>query len=162
MKLEHYHELFVAQVEVLDEVGVTIPDTALIQQVVDQHGRGVPTVADQAEAKEIALAIQFIKGSNASHKPYLSHLRNSYRDGLDVYPNTVQEAYNILQRRNETHNVLTVECDGIAFTQRNGRDMTMVTCYSCQQTGHYACSPECTNHNAGHSGRTQTGEPPGG
>ena len=120
MKLEWYHEIFLAQVEVLDEVGVTIPDTALIQQVVEQHGRGVPTVADQAEAKQIAPAIQFIKGTNASHKPYLSHLRNSYLDGLDVYPNTVQEAYNILQHREESHNVPTVEGDGITFTQRNG------------------------------------------
>ena len=47
MKLERYHELFLAQVEVLDEVGVTIPDTALIQQVAEQHGRGVPTAADR-------------------------------------------------------------------------------------------------------------------
>ena len=116
MKLERYHELFLAQVEVMDEVGVTIPDTALIQHVAEQHGRGVPTAAVQAEAKQIALAIQFIKGTNASHKPYLSHLRNSYLDGLDVYPNTVQEAYNILQCREETHNVPTVDCT----TKREG------------------------------------------
>ena len=76
MKLERYHELFLAQVEVLDEVGVTIPDTALIQQVAEQHRRGIPTAVDWTEAKQIAPAIQFIKGTNASHKPYLSHLRN--------------------------------------------------------------------------------------
>ena len=39
MKLEWYHEIFLAQVEVLDEVGVTIPDTALIQHIAEQHGR---------------------------------------------------------------------------------------------------------------------------
>ena len=98
-------------------MGVTIPDTALIQQVVEQHGRVIPMVTDWTEAKQIALAIQFIKGTNASHKPYLSHLRNSYLDGLDVYPNTVQEAYNILQRHEETPNVPTVEGNGVAFTQ---------------------------------------------
>ena len=162
MKLECYSELFLAQVEVMDEVGVTIPDTALIQHVAEQLGRGVPTAADQAEAKQIALAIQFIKGTNASHKPYISHLRNSNLGRLDIYPNTVQEAYNILQRHEETHSVPTVEGDGIAFAQRNGRDMSTVTCYSCQQTGHYANSPECPNYNAGRSGRTQTGEPAGG
>ena len=97
MKLDLYHEIFLAQVEVLDEVRVTIPDTALIQHITEHHGRGVPIVADQEEAKQIALAIQFIKGTNASHKMYLRHLRNSYLDGFDVYPNTVQEAYNILQ-----------------------------------------------------------------
>ena len=98
MKLERYHELFLAQVDVLNEVGVTIPDTALVQHVVEQHGRGEPAAADHEEAKQIALTIQFIKGTNASHKPYLSHLQNSYLDGLDMYPNNVQEVYNILQR----------------------------------------------------------------
>ena len=120
MKLEWYHEIFLEQVEVLDEVGVTIPDTTLIQHVAEQHGRGVPIVADHEEAKQIALTIQFIEGTNASHKPYLSHLQNSYLDGLDVYPNTVQEAYNILQRHEEVHNVPMLEGDGIAFVQWNG------------------------------------------
>ena len=162
MKLEWYHEIFLAQVEVLDEMGVTIPNTALIQQVAEQHGRGVPRVADREEAKQIALAIQFIKGTNASHKPYLSHLRNSYLDGLDLYPNTVQEAYNILQCHEETHNIPTLEGDGIAFTQQNGRDMSKVTCCSCQQTGHYANSPECQNYNGDRSGRMQADGPPRG
>ena len=63
----------------------------------EQHGRGVLIAADHEEAKQIALTIQFIKETNASHKPYLSHLCKSYLDGLDVYPNTVQEAYNTLQ-----------------------------------------------------------------
>ena len=98
MKLEHYHEIFLAQVEVLDEVGVTIADTALVQHVAQQHGRDEPVAADNEEAKQIALAMQFIKGTNVSHKPYLAHLHNSYLDRLDIYPNTVQEAYNILQQ----------------------------------------------------------------
>ena len=162
MKLERYHELFLAQVEVLDEVGVTIPDSALIQQVAEQHGWGVAMVADRAEAKQIALAIQFIKGTNANHKPYLSHLRNSYLDGLDVYPNTVQEAYNILQRHEEAHNVPTVENDGVAFAQREGRDMSTVTCYSCHQKGHYANSPDCPNYNGECLAKTQGGGMLGG
>ena len=162
MKLERYHENFLAQVEVLDEVGVSIADTTLIQQVVEQHGRGVPTAADREEAKQIALVIQFIKGTNANHKPYLSHLRNSYPDGLDVYPNTVQEAYNILQCREETHNVPSLEGDGVAFAQWNGRDMSTVTCYSCQQKGHYANSPECPNYKANRSGGVQQSGLPGG
>ena len=162
MKFERYHEIFLAQVEVLDEVGVTIPDSALIQQVVEQHGRGVPMAADREEAKQIALAIQFIKGTNTNYKTYLSHLRNSYLDGLDVYPNTVQEAYNILQHHKETHNVPSLEGDGIAFAQRNGRDMSMVTCYSCQQKGHYANSPECPNYNSDCSGTGKANELAGG
>ena len=67
MKLERYHELFLAQVDVLNEVGVTIPDTTLVQHVAEQHGRGEPAAADHKEAKQIALTIQFIKGTNANH-----------------------------------------------------------------------------------------------
>ena len=162
MKLECYHKRFLAQVDMMNEVGVTIPDTALIQHVAEQHGRGEPIAADHKEAKQIALMIQFIKGTNTNHKPYLSHLWNSYLDRLDVYPNTVQEAYNILQQREELHNVPTVEGDGITFTQRNGRDMSTLTCYSCHQTGHYANLPECPNYKSDHSGWSETDEPPRG
>ena len=162
MRLERYHELILAQVDVMNEVGVTIPDTALVRHVAEQHGRAAPTDADQEEAKQMALAIQFIKGTNASHKPYLSHLRNSYLDGLDVYPNTVQEAYNILQRREELHGAPPVEGDGLAFTQKGGRDMSTVTCYSCHQTGHYANSPECPNYRGERSGKEEPDGPPGG
>ena len=163
MKLERYHEIFLAQVEVLDEVGVTIADAALEQHVAEQHGRGVPVAADKEEAKQIALAMHFVKGTNASHKPYLAHLRNSYLDGLDVYPNTVQEAYNILQRREEIHGAPPVDGEGVAFAQRGGRDLSTVTCYSCQQTGHYANSPECPNYRGdNHSPRKDDNAPPSG
>ena len=160
MKLERYHELFLAQVDVLNEVGVTIPDTTLIQHVAEQHGRGEPIAADHEEAKQIALTIQFLKGSNASHKLYLSHLQNSYLDGLDVYPNMVQEAYNILQQREELYNIPTVEGDGIAFAQRSRRDMSTVTCYSCHQTGHYTNSEECPTYKGDRPGRKESDGPP--
>ena len=163
MKLERYHEIFLAQVEVLDEVGVTVADTALVQHVAEQHCRDDPVAADHKEAKQMALTIQFIKGTNASHRPYLTHLRNSYLDGLDVYPNTDQEAYNILQRREEIHGVPPVDGDRVAFTQRSGRDLSTVTCYSCHQTGHYANSPECPNYKGGnHSSGNDDKAPPGG
>ena len=81
---------------------------------------------------------------------------------MDVYPNTVQEAYNILQRREEAHNVLTVENDGVVFAQREGRDMSTVTCYSCHQKGHYANSLDCPNYNGDRSAKTQGRGMPGG
>ena len=53
--------------------------------------------------------------------------------------------------------------DGVAFTQRSGRDLSTVTCYSCQQTGHYANSPECPNYKGhNHSTRKEDSAPPGG
>ena len=70
-------------------------------------------------------------------------------------PNTVQEAYNILQCHEETHNVPSLEGDGVAFAQQNGQDMSTVTCYSCQQKGHYTNLPECPNYNGNNSGRAQ-------
>ena len=38
MTLERYHELFLAQVEVLDEVGITIEDKALVVEVAGENG----------------------------------------------------------------------------------------------------------------------------
>ena len=163
MKLERYHETFIAQVEVLEEVGVTVADTALVQHMAKQHGRDESVAADHDEAKQIASTIQFIKGTNANHKPYLTHLRNSYLDGLDVYPNTVQEAYNILQRREELHGAPLVDGDGVAFTQQSGRDLSRVTCYSCHQVGHYANSQEYPNYKGNiDSTRKDNSAPPGG
>ena len=94
--LEKYHELFLAQVEVLDEVGITIEDDALVMEVGEQNGRVVPNDDNQIKARNQELAIWFIRGMNLQHKGYLQHLRNSYLDGTDNYPRTVHEAYNIL------------------------------------------------------------------
>ena len=140
-----------------------VVSAALVQHIAQQHGRDEQVAVDNEEAKQLALAIQFIKGTNASPKPYLAHLRNSYLDGLDIYPNTVQEAYNILQRREEIHSMPPVDGDGVAFAQRGGRDPPTVTYYSCQQTGHYANSPECPNYKGNnHSTRKEDSAPPGG
>ena len=50
MTLERYHELFLVQVEVLDEVGITIEDDALVMEVAEQNGRAVPNDDDCSEA----------------------------------------------------------------------------------------------------------------
>ena len=50
MTLEQYHELFLAQVEVLDEVSITIEDDALVMEVGEQNGRVVPNDDDRIEA----------------------------------------------------------------------------------------------------------------
>ena len=49
MTLEQYHELFLAQVEVLDEVGITIEDAALVIEVGERNGRVVPNDNDRIE-----------------------------------------------------------------------------------------------------------------
>jgi hypothetical protein len=105
MSLQCYHELFLAQVQVLDEVGVSITNEALVNDVMVRNGnigpdgRAIPDDADRASCQEMSLAIRFIRGPNSNYKSYLTHLRNSYLDGNNVYPTTLHEAYNILQRR---------------------------------------------------------------
>ena len=147
MTLERYHELFLAQVEVLDEVDITIEDDALTIKVAHHNGREVPNKDDRVEARNQELAIWFIRETNSNHKGYLRHLRNSYLDGRDNYPRTVHEAYNILRRREEDMPPPTIEGDGVSFAQSGQRrDLSNVRCYSCQQMGHYANTPECPNY----------------
>ena len=168
MTLERYHELFLAQVEVLDEVGITIEDKVLVVEVAGENGRVEPNDDDQREAWEQELAICFIQGTNMHHKGYLCHLRNSYLDGSDNYPRTVHEAYNILRRREEEAPAHGLESDGVSFAQSGQRrDLSNIRCYSCQQMGHYANMPECPNYkssqnqnndsNAGNNGGTPQG-----
>ena len=64
MTLERYHKLFLAQVEVLDEVGITIENDALVMEVGEQNGRVVPNDDDRIEARNQELAIRFIRGTN--------------------------------------------------------------------------------------------------
>ena len=42
MTLERYHELFLAQEEVLDEVGIAIEDKVLVVEVAGENGRVEP------------------------------------------------------------------------------------------------------------------------
>ena len=127
MSLERYHELFLAQVEVLDEVGITVEDDALVTEVAHQNGREVANEDDRTEARSQELAIRLIRGTNNNHKGYLRHLRNSYLDGHDNYPRTVHKAYNILQRREEDLAPPSIEGDGVSFAQSSQRrDMSNV------------------------------------
>ena len=58
MSLQRYHELFVSEVEVLDEVGVAVAAPSLVKQITADNGRnGAPNADDRAQAKERALAV---------------------------------------------------------------------------------------------------------
>ena len=74
MTLEQYHELFLVQMEVLDEVVITVEDPALVMEVAEQNGREVPNDDDHTKAQSQELAIRFIRRTNLHHKGYLCHL----------------------------------------------------------------------------------------
>lgn len=146
MSLQRYHELFLAQVEVLDQVGVTIADEALVNRIADANGHFVPDDNDMAAVREQALAILFIRGTNAQNSSYLTHLRNSFLDGHDNYPTTVHAAYNILQRQEADQPPLQLANDGVAFVNMgtdSGRNLDHIACFSCGRKGHYA--NDCPN-----------------
>jgi Zinc knuckle len=148
MSLQQYYELFVTQVEVLHEVGITIEDESLVETIAAANGRGgAPNDNDKQEAKEQALAIRFVRGANDRYKGYLTHLRNSYLDGMDHYPTTLQEAYHILQRREPEggHVPIGTEEPELAFVNAGGgqpRGTNVrggggeIICYKCGQPGH--------------------------
>ena len=106
-----------AQVEVLDEVGITVEDEALVIEVMHQNGMEVANEDDWTEARSQELATWFIRGTNNNPKGYLHHLRNSHLDGSDNYPRRVHEAYNILRRCEEDLPPPSVEGDGMSFAQ---------------------------------------------
>ena len=56
--LQRYYELFLSQVEVCEEVGVTIVDESLVEAIVESNGRpGDPSDVDVKTAHEQSLAI---------------------------------------------------------------------------------------------------------
>ena len=70
----------------------------------------------------------------------------------------VHEAYNILRRCKEDLPVQGIEGDGVLFAQNGQRwDMSNVRCYSCQQMGHYANTPECPNYKANMNKNNKSG-----
>jgi hypothetical protein len=124
MSLQRYYELFLNHVEVLDEVGVTIADTSLINSVARANEHEEPTEEDMVIAKEQALAVRFLRGTNENYASYLTHLRNSYLDGYDNYPSTLHDAYNVLQRREPDRVTGVLENDGVAFVNNAGNTNT--------------------------------------
>jgi hypothetical protein len=156
MSLQRYHDLFISQVEVLEQVGVTIEDQSMVESVAAGNMRAEPTEADRLEAREMAMAIRFIRGTNNKYRSYVTHLRNSYLDGNDIYPTTLHQAYNILQRREMDVVPTSNNTDGVAFTnigntqEERNNNKDHITCYECGEKGHYAnkCPKRLCNNDA--------------
>jgi hypothetical protein len=61
--------------------------------------QNVPYEADHNIAQEQALAVLFILGLDEIYISYVTQFRNCFLEGNDIYPTTVNQAYNILQQR---------------------------------------------------------------
>ena len=68
---------------VLDELGVMITNIAVAIKVANERGHSnLPTEQDFIDARERALAINFVKGAHPKYKnEYLVHLRNCKLQG---------------------------------------------------------------------------------
>ena len=145
MPLQKYHELYIGQVMVLDELGVTIADIATAIKVVNEKIHGdLPTEEDFVDAREQALAINFIKGAHPKYKnEYLVHLRNCKLQGKDYYPKTLAEAYNTLSSWGAHGTAMSAGLDGgegVAFVNQgqDGKNKKKIKCFNCGKEGHYA------------------------
>ena len=82
---------------------------------------------------------------------FVLQFNNSYLNQFSSISggNCINEAYNILWRREEEAPAQGLESDGVSFAQNGQRqDLSNIRCYSCQQMGHYANTPECPNYKA--------------
>lgn len=142
--LQAYHERFIAHVEVMEQVGVTMYDGPVVEEFAPENWRsGRANDDDRAAAAAKALAMRFIRNTNNEHSGYLTHLRNSFLDGNDDYPITVHDAYNILQRWEKEHTRTPSTSEGMSFVNAGYHASETRTCYNCGESGHI--SPNCPN-----------------
>eukprot|EP00934_Nitzschia_sp_Nitz4_P008987 Nitzschia sp. Nitz4//scaffold353_size16344//11151//16190//NITZ4_008865-RA/size16344-processed-gene-0.13-mRNA-1//1//CDS//3329548925//8977//frame0 len=127
--LQKFHETFKGQVQVMEDVGITFANQALVDAIAKANGRASnPSNADREEAKQRAIATRFLRACNSKHQGYRTHLSDSYLDGSDYYPKTAHDAYNIMQRREDARlqNPRSEDDDGLAFTQ-DGEGVALTT-----------------------------------
>jgi hypothetical protein len=88
--LHKYYKRFICQVDVMNEVKVSVTDEAMVEEVARANGRhGAPTDIDRAEAKERTLAMRFIRGGIIRFKTYLTELLHGALNGMNNYPETL-------------------------------------------------------------------------
>jgi hypothetical protein len=153
MTLQQYYVMFLNQVEIIKQVGITITDNAALTAIAVHNNcpNDTPNNDDHEEAFQRTIAIRFIMGANKRYgDKYRAHLHNSRLENNNVYPRTLNDAYGIMQRRAEELGGFLHENDGVAFvndgsprTQATTNNKDHITCYNCGQKGHY--SNKCTS-----------------
>jgi hypothetical protein len=168
-----YNDAFKSMNGVLKNIGATIsPMGAVVELVRLNVAANADDDATQNAAQELEIAVAFLYGADETRfKSVTDWLANQYLVGQDVYPRTLNEAYTLLtnwQQSNErspggteglVYTTTGTEEEGVANATR--KDKSHITCYACNEKGHYA--NDCPTTKEGKSTtNTHQGEEAGG
>jgi hypothetical protein len=151
--VQQYYESFVNTVEVIEHCGGDIGvDRSLVAEMLGGRDRAIASasviVSAEHDAKDKYLACAFILGSDKTrYGRLLEDLENSYTQGVDKYPKSMVDAYNLLvnwkQNPMNYMRVVDSSMDGAMFvtagdSKGNAVGETGFTgkCWLCKQAGH--------------------------
>jgi Reverse transcriptase (RNA-dependent DNA polymerase) len=161
---DEYLKEFNSRIAVIEGCGGSIGQHDEIAKMLakEQGLTGILSAAVKKKLKEDAreryLATAYIMGADRSrYFTYLRSLENSFLDGNNLYPKTLQQAVNVLTNRKSEASVQVTTTNGVAFTQaddppddQNGttlatdgsagkkKSLQHIQCVKCKQFGHYA------------------------
>jgi hypothetical protein len=148
ISVQQYYETFVNTVEVIEHCGGDIGvDRSLVTEMLGGHDRSIASssilVDAEQKAKDKYLACAFLLGSDKTrYGRLIEDLENSFTQGVDKFPKTMVDAYNLLvnwkQNPMNYMRVVDSSTDGAMFVTDGGDDDAGFTgkCWSCKQTGH--------------------------
>lgn len=119
-----YYESFLNLVDVLRNVKAPfLPDESILAEVAGKN-----TVDDviRAEAVERYLATTFLLGADRTrYGVMIAGYENSFTDGIDKYPKTVNDAYmRLVNYKNEHPAIQSTGSDGVVFNNIGDEDET--------------------------------------
>jgi hypothetical protein len=145
MSVANYREKFMNLIEVLEHSGGSIHEEALVEEALGNVTASAATPEQlkdaMKKAREEFMACAFLLGADRNrYGKLVEDLENSYIQKHDIYPKTLNDAYNLLlhwkhDARNQIRATGT-DSEGVAFVQTT--DTSQVTCYLCKKKGHYA------------------------
>jgi len=155
MTLAEYHKEFTILADLAEKSGnvystptmikfaMSLSKDKQIQQATFESMSDVEQTKIRTTAREIYLATVFItNASDTDYAAYKQNCHNSYIQGHDIYPKTINEANSALDRykfdlkiyQKKTNEKIIIEHGFL----NNGSPQGDVECYNCGRTGHYS------------------------